>query len=110
MKFQVSIPAVGDSLCASASGSAHVNQTFANPHSEPSTSRSTECPTPQIELTLVLCILGHDVYERRPPAFFFFFLGCGGVGGLAHLPCHACLCGVGVTEVEIEAGDSVMEM
>jgi hypothetical protein len=50
-EFQVSISAIGDSPLF-ASGSAHITQPFANPHSEPSTSSPLECLTPQIELTL----------------------------------------------------------
>jgi hypothetical protein len=50
-EFQVTVSAVGDSP-SFASGSAHVTQPFANPHSEPSTSSPLECPTPQIEQTL----------------------------------------------------------
>jgi hypothetical protein len=89
-EFQGSISAVSDGP-SFASGSTTATQPFANLHSEPSTSSPLEYLTPQIEPTL-----DSDSRARRVRKTRTFDL-------------HACICGVGVTEVEIEAGDSVMK-
>jgi hypothetical protein len=89
-EFQVSISAIGDSPLF-ASGSAHVTQPFANLHSEPSNSSPLECLTPQIEQTLDSDSRARCVRKTRT------------------FDLHACICGIGVTEAEIEARDSVMK-
>jgi hypothetical protein len=89
-EFQGSISAVSDGP-SFASGSAPAIQPFANLHSEPPTSSPLEYLTPQIELTLdsdsqACCVQKTQTFDL-----------------------HACICGIGMTEIEIEAGDSVMK-